>query len=85
MPARVYFPGWLEDVFMGLPPGEQDSILEKLESVRLFPRMCPMRRTGRWQGLRWFVARDWLVYYDYVPADNTIYVRNLWPARAVPS
>jgi hypothetical protein len=49
-----------------------------------FFRMCPVRRTGRWQGLRWFLARDWLVYYDYVPADDTIYVRNLWPARALP-
>jgi hypothetical protein len=53
MPARVYFTDWLEDVFMGLPPCEQDAIVEKLESVRLFPRMCPVRRTGRWQGLRW--------------------------------
>jgi hypothetical protein len=37
MPARVYFPDWLEDVFADLPPSEQDAIFEKLESDPLFP------------------------------------------------
>jgi len=35
MPARVYFPDWLEDVFADLPPREQDAIFEKFELMPL--------------------------------------------------
>jgi hypothetical protein len=72
---------WLEPVwelFDELPSKDQAAIVERLNLVRSFPDMYPLRRSGRMRGHRYFVARNWLVHYRR--RADTIYVRSLWPA-----
>lgn len=76
---------WLDPVrqlFDELSRKEQEPILQRLELLRLFPDMYPVRRRGHFRGHRYFVAGHWLVYYRH--RGDSVYVRALWPAR-IPS
>jgi hypothetical protein len=68
------------EVFEELPEAERNDILEHLKYVKRFPHMYPVRtRASRFRRHRWFLAGNWLVYYRV--AQNTVYIRGLWPAR----
>lgn len=80
MKARVLWADPVRDLFLLLPPEEREEILEKTDLLESFPRLYPVRTSGRrFRRHRWFLASDWLVFYR-VP-DNTVYIRGLWPAR----
>jgi hypothetical protein len=68
------------ELFEELPLQEQGAILDRLQYLRQFPQMYPVRIKGRrFRRNRWFQAGEWLVYYRLV--DKTIYIRGIWPAR----
>jgi len=70
----------LRDLFLSLPKGDQEGILQKLRLLERFPYMFPVRFKGwRFRRHRWFHAGNWLVYYRV--AGNTAYIRGLWPAQ----
>jgi hypothetical protein len=73
---------WTEpalEIFLDLPPHEQQLIDQKVQLLRLFPDMYSARRTGRFRRHRYFLAGRWLVYYRR--RRDTVYIRDLWPAR----
>jgi plasmid stabilization system protein ParE len=77
--ARIVFAGYLLDLFNELPLTELELIEEKIEPLARFPRMYPIRQKGRFRRHRWLRAGNWIVYYKVV--DETVYIRNIWPAR----
>ncbi len=77
--ARISWPESLLDVLTELEEKERELILKKVEQLKRFPEMYPLRSEGRFRQHRWFVAGDWLVYYRVVGQD--VYIRALWPAR----
>jgi len=77
--AEVIWPESLLEVLEEPPFREAELILKKADGLERFPRMYPVRTQGRFRGLRWFVAGNWLVYYRLLRA--TVYIRALWPAR----
>jgi hypothetical protein len=78
--ARVVWADPVRDLFLLLPEKEREEILEKTGLLESFPRLYPVRTSGRrFRRHRRFLAGDWLVFYRV--ADNTVYIRGLWPAR----
>ena len=82
MRARIEWFTPVYDAFMELAPQEREEILEKLELLKIFPRMYEVRTKGRYRRHRYFYSGNWLVYYRVV--ENTVYIRGLWPARMKP-
>ena len=73
---------WLEPVYelyAELPTKDRIEIQKRLTLLERFPDLYPLRHTGHFRGLRYFVAGRWIVYYRHV--GDTIFVRALWPAR----
>lgn len=80
MKARVIWSDPVRDLLLLLPDSDRDEILPRVEMLAHFPYMYPVRTKGRrFRRHRWFHAGNWLVYYRV--ADNTVYIRGLWPAR----
>ena len=77
--ADIFWPQSVLDILLELPERECESILNKIDQLEQFPRMYPVRASGRFRGHRWFLAGNWLVYYRVV--GETVFVRGLWPAR----
>ena len=77
--AEVLWPESVLQVLMELPDREREIILQKVSLLEEFPRMYPVRMTGRFRSHRWFLAQNWIVYYRV--SDDTVYIRGLWPAR----
>ena len=77
--AQVVWPQSVLDLLLELPKRERKLILDKVDRLRQFPRMYPVRAQGRFRRHRWFFAANWLVYYRVV--EQTVYIRGLWPAR----
>ena len=77
--ARIVFAGYLRDLLNELPLSDLELIEEKTETLARFPRMYPIRQKGRFRRHRWLRAGNWIVYYKVV--DDTVYIRNIWPAR----
>ena len=69
----------LWEVFEELPKKETAEIVERVDLLRYFPHMCPLRTRGRFRRHRFFQAGNWLVFYKVV--EGTIHIRGLWPAR----
>lgn len=67
------------DLMAELPPYESALIFEKAKILSRFPRLYPVRIKGRFRRYRWLLAGAWIVYYKV--ADDTVYIRVLWPAR----
>jgi hypothetical protein len=53
--------------------------VERVDLLRYFPHIYPLRTRGRFRRHRFFQAGNWLVFYKVV--EGTIYIRGLWPAR----
>lgn len=77
--GRVFWPDAVLDLLPDLPARERDLILEKTEVLAEFPKMYPVRARGRFRNHRWFVARNWIVYYR--TDGPNVYIRAIWPAR----
>ncbi len=77
--GQIVWPKSILDVLFELPERDQDIIFEKVDRLRYFPRMYPVRSKGRFRRHRWFFAGDWLIYYRVV--GGTVYIRAIWPAR----
>jgi ParE toxin of type II toxin-antitoxin system, parDE len=77
--AGIVFAGYLLDLLNELPLSDLELIEEKTEPLARFPRMYPMRQKGRFRRHRWFRAGNWIVNYKVV--DETVYIRNIWPAQ----
>ncbi len=77
--TQVVWPQSVLDILLELPEREPELILEKADQLERFPRMYPVRASGRFRRHRWFLAADWVVYYRVV--GRTAYIRGLWPAR----
>ena len=77
--ARIVFAGYLLDLLNGLPLSDLELIEEKTAPLARFPRMYPIRQKGRFRPHRWVRAGNWILYYEVV--DETVYIRNIWPAR----
>ena len=77
--ARILWTEPALEIFLELPPHEQQTIEQKVQLLGLFLDMYPARRIGRFRGHRYFLAGRWLVYYRR--RGDTVYIRNLWPAR----
>ncbi len=77
--AEIVWPQSLIDLMLEMPEPDREEILSRVRRLELFPEMYPVRATGPYRGLRWFVAGSWLVYYRFDA--GKIYVRVIWPAR----
>lgn len=77
--AEVIWPQSLIDLLLEMPEPERLRILQKAKVLETFPEMYPVRTTGPYRGLRWFLAGPWLVYYRYT--QEKVYLRTIWPAR----
>jgi len=77
--AGVVWPESILQLLLELPDYDRNLILRKADALQHFPRMYPVRSTGRFRNHRWFLAGKWIVYYRLV--GKTVYVRGLWPAR----
>ncbi len=80
--AEVVWPQTVVDAMLKLPDKDFRQIMRKTEMLRRFPRMYPLRGTGRFRQCRWFLAGKWVVYYK--PAGERVIMRALWPARKLP-
>jgi hypothetical protein len=77
--AKVFWPESVLEVLLELPEKEREIILERASLLERFPRMFPARMKGRFRNHRWFLARNWIVYYRV--SEDIVYIRGLWPAR----
>ena len=77
--ANVLWPESVLEILLELPEREREMIIDKVSLLERFPRMFPTRMKGRFRGHRWFVARNWIVYYRV--SGNDVFIRGLWPAR----
>lgn len=77
--AKVVWPNYLLELLLELPLRDSELILEKARALKRFPRMHPVRMKGRFRRHRWLLAGRWIVYYRI--ADETVYIRALWPAQ----
>ncbi|MBZ5539567.1 MAG: hypothetical protein LAN61_03490 [Acidobacteriia bacterium] len=80
MKARVVWTRTVWVLFQELPDEVQDELLEKVQYLEPFPHLYPVIiKSRRFRRHRWFRAGNWLLFYRV--ADNTVYIRGLWPAR----
>jgi len=77
--TKVVWAHAVRNVFIELPEREREAILERLNFLKRFPYMYPVRPRGRFRRHRWFQAGSWLVFYKV--ASGTAYIRGMWPAR----
>jgi hypothetical protein len=77
--ADVVWPQSVLDILLELPKDERELIIEKVDQLTSFPRMYPVRASGRFRRHRWFLAANWIVYYRVT--GDTVYIRGLWPAK----
>jgi hypothetical protein len=77
--ADIVWPLHLLDFLLDLPERARELILENVDQLEPFPRMYPVRASGRFRRHRWFIASHWIVYYRVVR--NTVTIRAIWPAR----
>ena len=77
--TKVVWPDYLLEILRELSEKQREVILKKVDRLERFPFLYPVRRKGRFRRLRWFVAGEWIVYYQV--AADTVYIRVLWPAR----
>jgi hypothetical protein len=77
--ANLVWSEYVLDLMAELPPHESALIFEKTRILRQFPRLYPVRSRGRFRRYRWVLAGQWMVYYKV--ADDTVYIRALWPAK----
>ena len=77
--ARIVWPKYLLDLLDDLPLRDAELIVEKTKVLVRFPRLYPVRPKGRFRRHRWFLAGRWIVYYRM--ADETVFIRALWPAQ----
>jgi hypothetical protein len=77
--AKVVWPESILDILLELPERERDLILKKTDQLDHFPRLYPVRASGRFRRHRWFLVAEWIVYYRVV--GRTVFIRGLWPAR----
>jgi hypothetical protein len=77
--ARIVWPKYLLDLLDDLPLRDAELIVEKTKVLVRFPRLHPVRPKGRFRRHRWFLAGRWIVYYRM--ADETVFIRALWPAQ----
>jgi plasmid stabilization system protein ParE len=76
--AKIDWPDYIEDLLDELDPDEVSLIFEKTRILRQFPRLYPVRSTGRFRRHRRLLAGNWMIYYRVV--DDTVYIRGIWPA-----
>ena len=79
MKAKVVWAKAVWEVFEGPPKKGTAEIVERVNLLRYFPHIYPLRTRGRFRRHRFFQAGNWLVFYKVV--EDTIYIRGLWPAR----
>jgi ParE toxin of type II toxin-antitoxin system, parDE len=66
------------DLMAELPPEQSTLIFSRAHVLQRFPRLYPIRSTGRFRRYRRLLAGNWMVYYRVV--DDTVYIRAIWPA-----
>lgn len=79
MRSQVVWAASIWEILEELPVREGAQIVDRLDLLRHFPYMYPVRVRGRFRRHRFFQAGNWLVFYKVV--ENTVYIRGLWPAR----
>jgi hypothetical protein len=79
MKAKVVWAKAVWKVFEELSKKETAEIVERVDLLRYFPHLYPLRTRGRFRRHRFSQAGNWLVFYKVV--EDTIYIRGLWPAR----
>ena len=79
MQAKVVWAKAVWEVFEELPKEETAEVVERVNLLRYFPQIYPLRTRGRFRRNRFFQAGNWLVFYKVV--EGTIYIRGLWPGR----
>jgi len=81
-PPRITWTNEARSIFEKLPYAARNEIVQKIEILRLHPRMYQVEQGGRWAGLRRFLVRQWKVFYDYWDSEHTIYIETIAHARA---
>ena len=77
--ARIVWPKYVLELLDKLPLRDAELIVEKTKVLIRFPRLYPVRPKGRFRRHRWLLAGRWIVYYRV--ADETVFIRALWPAQ----
>lgn len=76
---------WSEESFSrfrGLSFSTRQEILKRIGYIKANPLMYQVELQDRWAGLRRFITQSWVVFYAYWPAEHTIYVEAIVPARS---
>ena len=79
MKTKITWAKSVWEVFEELPKKETAEIVERVDLLRYFPHIYPLRTRGRFRRHRFFQAGNWLVFYKVV--EDTIYIHGFWPAR----
>jgi len=77
--ARIVWPKYVLELLDELPLRDAELIVEKAKVLVRFPRLYPVRPKGRFRRHLWLLAGRWIVYYRV--ADETVFIRALWPAQ----
>ncbi len=77
--AKIAWPKYVLELLDELPLRDAELIVEKTNVLVRLPRLYPVRPKGRFRRHRWLLAGHWIVYYRV--ADETVYIRALWPAQ----
>lgn len=77
--AEVVWPQSLVDLLLEMPDKDRDQIFQRIARLERFPKMYPVRTSGRFRGHRCFIAGEWIVYYRVM--SGVVYVRAIWPLK----
>ena len=79
MKTKITWAKSVWEMFEELPKKEPAEIVERVDPLRHFPHIHPLRTRGRFRRHRFFQAGNWLVFHKVV--EDTIYIHGFWPAH----
>ena len=79
MKTEIFWSQSVLDILEEIRPAELDEIDRDVALLESFPRLYPVKRSGRYRGHRWFACGNWPVFYRF--ASGKVFIRGVWPAR----
>ena len=81
-PREVIWSAEAAEQFRLVAPREATDIIERIQLVSSFPRMCRIELFGRWAGLRRFFSGRWVVFYSAWQGDSQLFIEAILSATA---
>jgi len=60
--TEIFWPQSVLDILEEIRPAELDEMERDVALLERFPRLYPVKRSGRHRGHGWFVCGNWLVF-----------------------